>query len=92
MVQLLAIIQGYCCRFDNHQQSTSTLEGVKHRASTFYQSYNATTTKYVEHFKALVGVVDTYGSAYGNKPGLIKAQLTAKEWWRWTSTVPTQPN
>jgi hypothetical protein len=29
----------------------------------------------VEHFKALLGVVETYRGAYGNKPGLIKAQL-----------------
>jgi hypothetical protein len=32
-------------------------------------------TEYVEHFKALVGVVKTYGGAYGNELGLIKAQL-----------------
>jgi hypothetical protein len=31
--------------------------------------------EYVEHFQALVGIVETYGGAYGNKPGLIKAQL-----------------
>jgi hypothetical protein len=29
----------------------------------------------VEHFKALVGVVETYGGTYGNEPGLIKIQL-----------------
>ncbi len=29
----------------------------------------------MEHFKALLGVVETYRGAYGNKPGLIKAQL-----------------
>jgi hypothetical protein len=29
----------------------------------------------VGHFKALVGVVETYGGAYGNKLGLLKAQL-----------------
>ncbi len=29
--QLLAIIRGYCCRFDDHQQSTYRLEGAKHR-------------------------------------------------------------
>ncbi len=78
MVQLLAIIQGYYCRFGNHQQSTDLLEGVKHRVSTFYQSYDAMTTEYVEHFKALVGIVEMYGSVYGNEPGLIKAQLTAQ--------------
>jgi hypothetical protein len=32
-------------------------------------------TENVEHFKALVGVVETYGGADGNEPGLIKAQL-----------------
>ena len=34
-----------------------------------------TITEYVEFFKALVGVVKTYGGAYGNEPGLIRAQL-----------------
>ena len=29
----------------------------------------------MEFFKALVGVVETFGSAYGNKPGLGRAQL-----------------
>jgi hypothetical protein len=29
----------------------------------------------MEHFKALVGVVVTYGGAFGNKPRLITAQL-----------------
>ncbi len=78
MVQLLAIIRGYCCRFNNHQQSTYVLKGTKHRVSTFYQSYNAIATEYVEHFKALVGVVEMYGGVYGNEPGLIKAQLTTQ--------------
>jgi hypothetical protein len=30
---------------------------------------------YVEYFMALVGVVETYGGAYGNKPGLLREQL-----------------
>jgi hypothetical protein len=29
-VQLLLIIQGYCCRFGNHQQSMYVLEQAKH--------------------------------------------------------------
>ncbi len=41
----------------------------------FYQGYNISTTEYVENFKALVGVVKTYGGAYGHKPGLLRAQL-----------------
>jgi hypothetical protein len=65
VVQWLVIIQGYCYQFDNHQQSTYALEGVKHQVSTFYQSYNATTMEYMEHFKALVGIVKMYGGAYG---------------------------
>ncbi len=36
VVQLLAIIRGYCCRFNNHQQSTYALKSAKHRVSTFY--------------------------------------------------------
>ena len=30
VVQLLMVIQGYCCRFDDHQQSTCALEQAKH--------------------------------------------------------------
>jgi hypothetical protein len=32
-------------------------------------------TDYIEELEALVKVVETYGGAYGNKPGLIKEQL-----------------
>ncbi len=75
VAQLLLIIRGYCCRFDDNQQSTYALESMKHHVSAYYQGYKVTITEYVEQFKALVGVVETYGGAYGNKPGLIKAQL-----------------
>jgi hypothetical protein len=71
VVQLLLIIRGYCCRFNDNQQSIH----AKHRISTYFQGYKFTITEYVEHFKALVGVVKIYGGTYGNKPGLIKAQL-----------------
>jgi hypothetical protein len=59
VVQLFLVIRGYCCRFDDHQQSTYALEQAKHRVSTYYQAQNVTNTEYVEHFKALVGVVET---------------------------------
>jgi hypothetical protein len=29
-------------------------------------------TNYIEELEALVKVVETYGGAYGNEPGLIK--------------------
>ena len=32
-------------------------------------------TDYIQFFQALVGVVETYGGAYGNEPGLINAHL-----------------
>ncbi len=51
------------------------LESAKHRVSTYYQGYEVTITEYVEHFKALVGVVETYVGVYGNEPGLVKAQM-----------------
>ncbi len=34
--------------------------------------------EYVEHLKALVGVVKTYGGAYGQEPGLVATQLVAQ--------------
>jgi hypothetical protein len=64
-----------CRNMQPSQQSTHALEGAKHQVSTFYQSYDATTMEYMEHFKALVGVVETYASACRNELGLIKAQL-----------------
>ncbi len=32
-------------------------------------------TEYLENFKVQVGVVETYGRAYGCKPGLLRARL-----------------
>ncbi len=74
VIQLLIIIRRFCCSFEDHQQSTYVLEGAKHRVLIYYR-YDATTTKYVEHFKELVDVVETYREAYVNEPGLITAQL-----------------
>jgi hypothetical protein len=75
VVQLLLVIQG----FDDHQQSTWALEQAKHRVSTYYQVHDVTNTEYVEHFKALIGIVETYGGTYGHEPGLVAAQLVAQE-------------
>jgi hypothetical protein len=46
--------------------------------STYYQAHDVTNTEYVEHFKALVGVVETYGGAYGREPGLVATELIAQ--------------
>jgi hypothetical protein len=73
--QLLLIIRGYCCSFDANQQSTFTLEGAKHRVQVFIQGYDITVMDYVEYFMVLVGVVETYGGAYENEPGLLREQL-----------------
>ena len=80
VVQLLLVIQVYCCRFNNHQQRTYALDQAKHRVSTYYQAHDVTNTEYVEHFKALVSVVETHGGAYGygRKPGLVAAELVAQ--------------
>jgi hypothetical protein len=47
IVQLLLIVRGYCCQFDNHQKGTWALENVKHCILVFYQGYNMSTTEYV---------------------------------------------
>ncbi len=39
MVQLLLIIRGDCCRFDNNQQTIYALESAKHHISTYCQGY-----------------------------------------------------
>ena len=75
VIELLLIIRGYCCRFGNNQQSTWALEQAKHRVSTFFQSYSMSNADYMEQFEAMVGVVETYGGAYGHEPGLVRTQL-----------------
>ena len=37
-----------------------------------------TNTEYVEHLKALVGMVETYGGAYGKEPGLMAMELVTQ--------------
>ncbi len=78
IVQLLLVIQGYCCHFDGHQQSTWALKQAKHRVSTYYQAHNETNTEYVEYFKVLIGIVKTYGGAYGHELGQVAMQLVAQ--------------
>jgi hypothetical protein len=41
----------------------------------FIQEYDITVMDYVEYFMVLVGMVETYGGTYGNKPGLLRKQL-----------------
>ncbi len=59
VVQLLLIIRGYCWRFNNNLQSIYALESAKHCISTYYKGYEVTITEYKEHFKALVGAVES---------------------------------
>ncbi len=78
VVALLLLIQGHCCQFDEHQQGTWALEQEKHRVPTYYQCHNISNMDYLKNFQALVGMVETYGGAYGQEPGLIWAHLIAK--------------
>mgnify|MGYP006166379963 FL=1 len=75
VVELLRLVRGYCCDFGAGQQSTWALEQAKHKVSVYYQRHDVSNTDYVQFFQALVGVVETYGGAYGNEPGLINAHL-----------------
>ena len=75
VIELLRLIRGYCCDFGAGQQSTWALEQAKHKVSTYYQHHDTSNTDYIQFFQALVGVVETYGGAYGNEPGLINAHL-----------------
>jgi hypothetical protein len=63
VVQLLLIVRGYYCQCNNHQQGTWALENAKHCVLVFYQGYDMSMMEYIENFKALVGVVETYGGA-----------------------------
>jgi hypothetical protein len=51
------------------------LMSAKHHASIFYQTYETSMMDYVKNFKALIGVIETYGGAYGCEPGLVQSQL-----------------
>jgi hypothetical protein len=73
--QLILIVCGYWCHFNDHQQGTWALMSAKHLASIFYQTYEMLMTDYIENFKALIAVVETYGGAYGHEPGLVRSQL-----------------
>ena len=44
----------------------------------YYQTHDVTNTEYVEHLKALVGVVVTYGGEYGQDPGLVVVEPAAQ--------------
>ncbi len=77
-VKLLLIIRGYCCHFNDHQQSVVALKSAKLCMSTFYQTSEMSNLDYFEFLKALVGVVETYGGAFGNEPGLIRTKLIAQ--------------
>ncbi len=77
-VKLFLIIRSYCCCFNDHQQSMVVLESAKHCVLTFYQMSEVSNSDYFEFFKALVGVVKTYGGGFGNKPGLIRTKLIAQ--------------
>ncbi len=46
--------------------------------SRYYQGHSVTNTEYVEHFKALVGVVEMYGGAYGRESGLVATELVTQ--------------
>jgi len=45
----------------------------------YYQAHKVTNTEYVEHFTALVSVVETYRCAYVREPGLVATELVAWE-------------
>ncbi len=46
--------------------------------STFYQTSEISNLDYFEFFKVLVGVIETYGGAFGNEPDLIRTKLIAQ--------------
>jgi hypothetical protein len=75
VVELLRLVRGFCCDFGAGQQSMWAIEQAKHKVSVYYQRHDVSNTDYIQFFQALVGMVETYGGAYGNKPGLINAHL-----------------
>ena len=47
MIQLLILIQGICCRFDNHCQGVFSLMQTKKRIYLFIQDYSIPTNEYL---------------------------------------------
>jgi hypothetical protein len=77
VVQLLLLIRGFCCSFDDQRQGTWSLQQAKKKAYLYIQREGISNTAYMEEFIALIKVVETYGGEWGQEPGLITAKLQA---------------
>jgi hypothetical protein len=79
VVQLLILIRGFCCTFDDQRQGTWSLQQAKKKAFLYVQKPGMVNADYMEEFMVIIGVVETYGGEWGQEPGLIRAKLE-KAW------------
>jgi hypothetical protein len=77
VVELLLLIRGFCCSFDDQRQGTWALQQAKKKAYLFVQREGMSNTDYMEEFLANISVVETYGGEWGQELGLIRAKLEA---------------
>ena len=75
LVNLILLIQGICCHFNDQQQSTLSVVQAKNRVCLLVQSEHVSIDKYYEEFKTLVAVAETYGGTCF-EPGVVKKELT----------------
>ena len=71
-IGLVGIIHGICCQFDEQNQVVYNLTKGNKRVDCFFQRKCVDNDTYNNNFKDLAEVVEIYGRAYKNDPGLIK--------------------
>jgi hypothetical protein len=90
VVQLLILIRGFCCAFDDQCQGTWSLQQAKKKAFLYVQKPGMANADYMEEFMAIIGVVETYG---GNG---AKSRGSSEPSWRkrgsLISITPLMPN
>ena len=74
VVELITLIKGIFCHFNNQQQAIWSVVQAKKRVFLLIQSKYLSTNKYYDKFKVLVAVVETHGRTFV-KPGIIEEEL-----------------
>ena len=76
VVGLLVLIQSICSQFDEQQQWVYALIQAQKRTCLLTKKKSAN-DKYHDDNVAMINVLESYGGAYGNEPGLLKAEVAS---------------
>lgn len=77
VVQLMLLIRGFCCSFDDQRQGTWALQQGKKKSYLHIQREGVSNTDDMKEFVANIMVVETHGGEWGADPCLIMAKLQA---------------